>query len=73
MNLEELLLCPYSKFMVAKKVYEMNNIKNVTNGFHAFPDKIRAFEEITQVLKNDGDFTPVSILKIKKMHRFIYK
>lgn len=36
------------------------------NGLHAFPDKIRAIEEITRVLKNNGDLIGCFYIKNKR-------
>lgn len=80
----------YGMLMEAKKVYETNNIQNVTliradvanlpvksltidllltmNGLHAFPDKIRAIEEITRVLKNNGNL--IGCFYVKNRRKF---
>lgn len=86
----EIICVDYSfgMLMEAKKIYEMNDIKNLTliradvanlpvksssidllltmNGLHAFPDKIKALEEITRVLKNNGDLTGCFYIKDKR-------
>ncbi len=78
----------YGMLMEAKKLYQMNNIQNVTliradvtnlpikrssidllltmNGLHAFPDKIKAIEEITRVLKDNGDLIGCFYVKNKR-------